>query len=72
MLQVSVAAGSAGGVVASGGVGSVVGAAAIGSVGVAGAGSDEGEHAISAAPAASASNVFFMAEESRAAQLAFK
>jgi hypothetical protein len=39
---------------------------------VAGAGSDEGEHAISAAPAASASNVFFMAEESRAAQLAFK
>jgi hypothetical protein len=61
-------AGSAGGI----GAGSVA-AEGIGSLaGVAGVGSVDGEHAISAAPAISARNVFFMGWESRAGSAAFK
>ena len=59
MLQVSDAAGSVG--VATGGAGSVVdGAAAVGSTGVAGVGSVDGEHAISASPATQAMIMCFM------------
>jgi hypothetical protein len=70
MLQVSAAAGSAGGVV-TGGVGSV-GAAALGSTGVAGVGSVDGEHAISASPATRARERFFMRRESRSPPYRFK
>jgi hypothetical protein len=57
--------------VVTGGAGST-GATAVGSTGAAGVGSVDGEHAISAIPATTARNVFFMVVESRALLLGFK
>ena len=61
MLQVSAKAGSVAGAVVGGAGSTGAGvAAAAGSTGAEGAGSVDGEHAISATPATTARNVFFM------------